>query len=58
MLGEAIVVGRDRAGTDIGIGADATVYRIPPFERAYYDRSRSFHVFVHWQPGSAAAHEH
>jgi len=42
----------------IGIGADVTVYGIPPDELPYFASSRSYHVFLHWRPTTAMHHVH
>jgi hypothetical protein len=44
--------------TRLGIGADITLYRISPDLVAYYDGSRSYHVFLRWRPGVSTAHVH
>jgi hypothetical protein len=43
----------------LGIGADATVYRMSEDLIQYFDGSRSFHVFLRWRPlRSTVAHVH
>jgi hypothetical protein len=43
----------------LGIGADATVYRMSEDLIQYFDGSRSFHVFLRWRPlRSSMAHVH
>lgn len=42
----------------LGVGADVTVYRLSEDMREFFDRSRSFHVFLRWRPERAAAHVH
>jgi hypothetical protein len=43
----------------LGIGADATVYRMSPDLIPYFDGSRSFHVFLRWRPTPpSTAHVH
>jgi hypothetical protein len=41
-----------------GIGADATLYHMPPELLPYYGSSRSYHVFLRWRPRAAAPHVH
>ena len=57
-LGVVRDVGPARWGR-LGIGADATVYRMSADLVGYFDGSRSFHVFLRWRPERAAiAHIH
>jgi hypothetical protein len=43
----------------IGFGADITIYRMSPDMAVYFDRSRSFHVFLRWRPNApSTAHGH
>jgi hypothetical protein len=43
----------------LGIGADLTVYRMSQDLTAFFDGSRSFHVFLRWRPAHASmAHIH
>jgi hypothetical protein len=43
----------------LGIGADATVYRMSPDLVEFFDGSRSFHVFLRWRPAHVSmAHVH
>jgi hypothetical protein len=42
----------------VGVGGDATFYRMPEPLRIYWDSSRSFHFFVRWRPSTAATHIH
>jgi hypothetical protein len=47
-------VGRGR----FGLGADVTVYRIPPDLEVYYAGSHSYHVFLRWRPPAAGGRRH
>ena len=43
----------------LGVGGDATAYRMSPDMVPYYGGSHSYHVFVRWRPNvSAAMHVH
>jgi hypothetical protein len=43
----------------LGVGADATVYRMSPDLIEFFDGSRSFHVFLRWRPArDSVAHVH
>jgi hypothetical protein len=43
----------------LGIGADATVYRMSDDLIPYFDGSRSFHVFLRWRPArTSMVHQH
>jgi len=42
----------------LGAGVDATIYRMQPDLKSYYDSSHSFHVFLRWRPDTRAAHIH
>jgi len=43
----------------LGVGADATVFRVSPDLRALYGAPRTYHVFLRYRPGPAAeAHVH
>ncbi len=43
------------AGNRIGLGADITVHRTSEELVEYYGSPKSYHVFVRWRPGAAAA---
>jgi hypothetical protein len=47
----------DRWGR-FGVGADATVYRIPEALLIYWRSSRSFHLFLRWRPLVGSPHIH
>lgn len=42
----------------VGVGGDATLYRMPSDVADYYGGSRSFHVFLRWRPAVTAPHVH
>ncbi len=42
----------------VGLGADATMYRMPSDVADFYGGSRSFHAFLRWRPSSVGAHVH
>jgi hypothetical protein len=43
----------------LGIGADATVYRMSQDMIEFFDGSRSFHVFLRWRPArTSSVHVH
>jgi len=42
----------------VGLGADATMYRMPSDVADFYGGSRSFHVFLRWRPESTQSHTH
>jgi len=42
----------------LGIGADATVYRMPADLDQYWAGSHSYHVFLRWRPALATPHHH
>ena len=42
----------------VGIGADATLYRMPDDLKQYYGGSSSYHVFLRWRPSIQTAHVH
>src|SRR5262249_11726566 len=44
-----------RAGR-FGVGADATLYKIPDDLQQFWASSRSFHVFVRWRPVGVMQH--
>jgi uncharacterized Zn-finger protein len=46
-----------RAGR-IGLGADATFYRMPELLQQFWKGSRSYHVFLRWRPATTAPHRH
>ena len=57
-LGLVRDIGRRRWGR-LGIGADVTVYRMSDDLIAFFDGSRSFHVFLRWRPvRTSMAHVH
>jgi hypothetical protein len=57
-LGVVRDIGPARWGR-LGIGADATVYRMSEDLIPYFDGSRSFHVFLRWRPArTSMAHVH
>jgi hypothetical protein len=61
---DALTLGYERdlamvAWSRIGVGADITVYHMSPDMIAYFDGSRSFHVFARWRPAhTSPAHVH
>ena len=49
----------DGPGGRIGIGADATFYRMPDELLQYWASSHSYHVFLRWRPrADATTHRH
>jgi hypothetical protein len=42
----------------VGIGADATAYRVSEDLAAPYGSPFSFHVFIRWRPSSSPSHSH
>jgi hypothetical protein len=57
-LGAVRDIGPARWGR-LGIGADATVYRMSDDLIPFFDGSRSFHVFLRWRPlRTSMAHVH
>jgi hypothetical protein len=44
-----------RAGR-FGVGADATVYKMPDVLLPFWESSRSFHVFLRWRPVGGMSH--
>ena len=42
----------------LGVGADATIYRMPTDLLQYYGGSNSYHLFLRWRPTLAAPHVH
>ena len=42
----------------VGIGADATLYRMPADLEQYYGGSSSYHLFLRWRPHVQTAHVH
>jgi hypothetical protein len=42
----------------LGVGADLTLYHMPPGLLEYYASSHSFHVFLRWRPSVAVPHVH
>jgi hypothetical protein len=52
-LGIVRDIGPDAWGR-VGIGVDATVYRMSADMLEFFDGSRSFHLFLRWRPARAA----
>ncbi len=46
-----------RAGR-IGLGADATFYRMPELLTQFWKGSHSYHVFLRWRPATTSSHHH
>ncbi|MFN7982463.1 MAG: hypothetical protein U0Q11_11440 [Vicinamibacterales bacterium] len=42
----------------VGIGGDATLYRMPSDVADFYGGSQSFHAFVRWRPATTSMHMH
>jgi hypothetical protein len=42
----------------LGVGADATFYRIPEDLLTYWAGSHSYHVFLRWRPSGTPPHRH
>ena len=42
----------------LGVGTDATIYRMPTELLQYYGGSRSYHLFLRWRPTLATPHVH
>ena len=42
----------------LGVGVDATLYRMPDDLLHYWASSHSYHVFLRWRPEDATLHRH